>query len=292
MELNYIVKENDSYKTINQILLSEFNLSTRLTTKLIKDKRIYRNENIADSRDSVHDQDIILVDLNYEEDNSNIIPIRMNLKIIYEDEWLLVVDKPFGIAIHPSRSHYDDSLSNGVRSYFDSIGLKKKIRPVNRLDYDTSGLVIFAKCEYIQEQLIKQMLQGTFYKEYICIVEGIINSKQGLINLPIARKQGSIIERCVHTTGQNSITHYKIIQEFEDYSLVQCKLETGRTHQIRVHMKEMGHPIIGDTLYNKSSNLISRQALHSSMIECIHPITKETLTFTSPIPKDMKALLQ
>ncbi len=292
MELNYIVKENDSYKTINQILLSEFNLSTRLTTKLIKNKRIYKNGNIADTRDSIHNQDIIIVDLNYEEDNSNIIPTKMNLKIIYEDEWFLVVDKPSGIAIHPSILHYDDSLSNGIRYYFDSIGLKKKIRPVNRLDFDTSGLVIFAKCEYIQEQLSKQMLQGTFQKEYTCIIEGVMNPKQGTIKLPIARKQGSIIERCIHITGQNSITHYKTIQEFEDYSLVQCKLETGRTHQIRVHMKAMGHPIIGDTLYNKSSNLINRQALHSSKIGCIHPITKKFLNLNSKLPDDMSSLLK
>lgn len=170
MRLTYIVQENDNYKNINEILSNEFHFSTRLNTKLIKNKRILKNNIVTDTRASVISGDTIFADFDYDEDNSNIIPTKMNLDIIYEDEWFLVVNKPAGIAIHPSQLHYDNSLSNGVRFYFDSIGLKKKIRPVNRLDLNTSGLVIFAKCEYVHEEFIKQMQDGIFKKEYLCIV--------------------------------------------------------------------------------------------------------------------------
>ena len=170
MKLTYIVQENDNYKNTNEILSNEFHFSTRLNTKLIKNKRILKNNIVTDTRASVISGDTIFADFDYDEDNSNIIPTKMNLDIIYEDEWFLVVNKPAGIAIHPSQLHYDNSLSNGVRFYFDSIGLKKKIRPVNRLDLNTSGLVIFAKCEYVHEEFIKQMQDGIFKKEYLCIV--------------------------------------------------------------------------------------------------------------------------
>lgn len=288
MELKYRVKENDSYQNINEILSIEFHLSSRLTTKLIRSQQIFRNGIVADTRCFVNKGDNITLNLNYEENNSNIVPTKMDLDIIYEDEWFLVVNKPAGIAIHPSRLHYDNSLSNGVRHYFDSIGLKKKIRPVNRLDFDTSGLVIFAKCEYIQEEFSRQMMNGSFQKKYLCLAEGLIEPKEGTINLPISRKPGSIIERCIDKNGQKSITHYKVLKEFETHSLVQCKLETGRTHQIRVHMKAIDHPILGDTLYGDSSNLIDRQALHSYKIKCIHPVTKKTLQFVADLPEDMK----
>lgn len=291
MELKYVIKEDDINKTINEILLNKFNFSNRLLTKLIKNKRIYLNSNVIDSRYKVNHVGIITVNLDFKEDNSNIIPIKMNLDIIYEDEWMIVVNKPSGVPIHPSRLHYEDSLSNGVKYYFDSIDLNKKIRPVNRLDLDTSGIVIFAKSEYIQEQFSIQMSKDIFKKEYLCIVEGYLNEKSGIINFPISRKEGSIIERTVNTSGKPSITHFTVLKEFDNYSLVNCKLQTGRTHQIRVHMKHFGHPILGDTLYGKKSNLIDRQALHSYKIECVHPVTKEKLIFIAKLPDDMEYLL-
>ena len=288
MLLEYTNK-NDSYICINDILFKEFHISTRLRTKLIKNKCIYVNNNICDTRDKISIGDTITVDLSLDEDNSNIVPTPMNLDIIYEDEWLLVLHKPAGIAIHPSMLHFDTSLSNGVKYYFDSIGLKKKIRPVNRLDLNTSGLVVFAKCEYIQECLSKQMENKTFKKEYLCIVSGKFKDKVGTLNLPIARKKNSIIERCVNNNGQKSITHYEVLQEFDNYSLVKCILETGRTHQIRVHMSYIGHPLLGDTLYGKSSPLIDRQALHCSKLEFIHPISKQNMIFTCELEEDLKA---
>ena len=160
-------------------------------------------------------------------------------------------------------------------------------------------MVIFAKCEYIQEEFSRQMNENIFKKEYLCFVDGILDEKSGKIDLPIGRKPGSIIERCIDENGQKSITLYNVLQEFKGnpqknippFSLVSCILETGRTHQIRVHFSSIGHPLLGDTLYGKPSHLISRQALHSYRVSFIHPITKKEQCFTCPLPNDMKDLL-
>lgn len=291
MELLYEITENDFNKTINEITLKEFNFSNRLLTKLINNKNILFNGIGVDTRTLITNPGNIKIDFNYDEDNSNIVATKMDLNIVYEDEWMLVINKPAGCPIHPSRLHYEDSLSNGIKYYFDSINLNKKIRPVNRLDLNTSGLVVFAKCEYIQEQFSNQMANNLFKKEYLCIVDGISKEKNGIINLPISRKQDSIIEREINSNGKDSITHYTVLNEFDNYSLVHCKLETGRTHQIRVHMQAIGHPILGDTLYGKYSNLINRQALHSYKIQCIHPVTGKKLIFVADLPSDMKKII-
>ena len=189
--------------------------------------------------------------------------------------------------------HYENSLSNGIKYYFDKIGLKKKIRPVNRLDKDTSGIVIFAKNEYIQECLVKQMKKNVFSKEYLAICEGIFEKRSGTITAPIARKENSIIERCVKEDGDISITHYNVlkINSSYNYSIVKLLLETGRTHQIRVHLSHIGHPILGDTLYGNGSTKINRQALHALKVSFVHPISKKEVCYIAPIPNDMKNLL-
>lgn len=291
MNLSYTVQSKDINKTINDILINEFGLSNRLRVKLIKNKKISCNNQLANTLNFVQVEDIICVDLSNDEDNSNIVSTNMNLDILYEDEWFLVINKPAGIAIHPSNSHYADSLSNGVKTYFDKIGLHKKIRPVNRLDLNTSGVVIFAKCEYIQEQFSKQMLNHIFQKEYLCIVDKNLEKPSGTISLHISRKPNSIIERCVNENGKPCITHYEVLENLENYSLVKCKLETGRTHQIRVHFSAIGHPLLGDTLYGSPSSLIDRQALHSYKIELFHPVFKKKMSFECNLPLDMKSLL-
>ena len=253
-------------------------------------QKILLNNKICDTRSIANVGDVITIDFNYEEDNSNIVPTQMNLDIVFEDDWLLIINKPAGIATHPSVLHFSDSLCNGVRFYFDSISLKKKVRPVNRLDLNTSGLVVFAKCEYIQECLISQMKSNVFKKDYLAICDGIFEDKVGVIDLPIARKENSIIERCISEDGQISITHYEVLNEFDNFSLVKCSLETGRTHQIRVHMSAIGHPLVGDSLYGNISNLIGRQALHCYHICFSHPIFKNNLDFVCDLPNDFKKL--
>lgn len=287
MILEYIVKDN-KYQNINQILKQEFNISARLLHKLIVEKHVFLNNMAIDTRNSVVPGDFVTVNLDFEEESENIVSKQMNLDIIFEDDGLLILNKPAGIAVHPSILHYEDSLSNGVKFYFDSIGLKRKIRPVNRLDLNTSGLIIFAKNEYIQECLIQQMKTATFKKDYIAIVSGRFDKSSGTINLPIARKENSIIERCVSPEGQEAVTDYCVLQEFDDYSVVKCSLKTGRTHQIRVHMAAIGHPLLGDSLYGISCDWINRQALHSYKICFIHPVSHENMEFICELPEDMK----
>ena len=289
MKLIYKIKENDSYLNIKELLKAHFNISDRLLLKLKKNNKILVNNNVANINSKLSLKDQVEINLDFEEDNSNIVPIKMDLEIIYEDDAYLVVNKPAGVPIHPSRDHFTDSLSNGIKYYFDSIGLKKKIRPVNRLDKNTSGLVIFAKNEYIQECLVRQMKNDMFYKEYVAICEGKFEKSKETINAPIARKENSIIERCVDESGDNAITEYEVIKYNEkmNYSIVRCILKTGRTHQIRVHMRYIGHPILGDTLYGNTSELINRQALHSFKLDFVHPLLRVPVLYTAKIPDDM-----
>lgn len=290
MKLEYTVTNLTKYESLKQILKEEFSISERLIIKLKNSKQIYLNNEFIHINQKLQIGDIICIDLDFEETCDNIVPTKMNLDILYEDDGILIVNKPPFIPVHPSMDHYEDSLSNGIKYYFNSIGLKRKIRPVNRLDKNTSGIVIFAKNEYMQECLIKQMKSGSFVKEYIALVAGIIDKEQ-IIDAPIARKKDSIIERCVDINGDNAITIIKPLKIFDNYSLIKCILKTGRTHQIRVHTSYIGHPILGDDLYSKKSVKINRQALHAYKINFIHPINKNKIEIEAKIPKDIEELI-
>ena len=296
MKLEYKVTENNKYINIKEILKCHFEISERLLAKLKRNQKILLNGKTTYINHLVHYQDIILIDLDFEENSENIIPSKMDLNIIYEDESILVVNKPVNCPVHPSILHFEDSLSNGIKFYFNSNKFYKKIRPVNRLDKDTSGIVIFAKNEYIQEALIKQMKSNTFKKEYLSILEGHLDNTIGTINASISRKEGSIIEREINPNGEHAVTHYELIKNFminnQKLSLVKFILETGRTHQIRLHSKHIGHPILGDSLYGTSSNLISRQALHAYKISFIHPISKKIICLEIDLPEDMNNIVK
>lgn len=290
MRLAYV--NSSKYSNVKEVLKAEFSMSDRLLLKLKKLDKIYLNGNVTSVNHPVLENNLIECYLDYEEDNSNIIPTEMPLNIIYEDEAYIVVNKPAGIPVHPSMDHYTDSLSNGIAFYFNQIGLKKKIRPVNRLDKDTSGIVIFAKNEYIQECLVRQMKSKEFIKRYIAVVNGNLDNLEGTINAPIARKEGSIIERCVSETGDIAITHYKVLKRKTDFDIVECILETGRTHQIRVHFAYLGHSLLGDTLYGTSSSLINRQALHAYEVEFTHPLSKKKVKYIATVPEDLNKLME
>ena len=291
MNLSYQIDKDEHYDNVLHVLKEQFFLSDRLITKLKKANKIYLNFLPTYTKKSVTVGDTVSVLIDFEEDNSNIVASNIPLNIIYEDDYLLVLNKPANIAIHPSILHFYNSLSNGVKFYFDKLGLKKKIRIVNRLDRNTSGIVILAKNEYIQECLIKQMKTNEFKKEYLAIAKGILESKSGTLNFPIARKEGSIIERTVTSDGDSAITHYDVVKEFNNLSLVHIVLGTGRTHQIRVHFSHIGHPILGDTLYGSPSELINRQALHSYKLTFIHPVTKKVVSLEAPLPNDIKNII-
>lgn len=292
MKLTYTIQPNDNFFNVKELLKLKFQISDRLLVKLKKNKKIWLNSTptFVDSR--LKPFDIVEILIDFEEKSENIIPTQMDLNIIYEDEYYIVINKPSGIAIHPSILHYTDSLANGVKFYFEQKNIKKKIRPINRLDKDTSGIVIFAKNEYIQEFLVKEMKKNTFFKEYIAVCEGMFESKIGTINLPIGRKENSIIERCVCSDGDIAITHYNVLKSLKNTSVVHVTLETGRTHQIRVHLSNIGHPILDDTLYGNPSSVINRQALHAYKVKFIHPITGLNVEYIATIPSDIKSIIK
>lgn len=291
MKLSYTIKSNECFDNIKEVLKTKFEISDRLLLKLKTNNKIFLNGNATNIKTPVNSNDIVEILMNFDEDNTNVVPTKMKLNILFEDDSLLILNKPAGFPIHPSMLHFEDSISNGVKYYFDSIGLKKKIRPVNRLDKDTSGIVIFAKNEYVQECLVRQMKRNEFIKEYIAICEGVLTKTSGVINQPIARKENSIIERCIDSKGDIAITHYDVIKSNQNLSVVHLKLETGRTHQIRVHMAYIGNSILGDTLYGKASNLINRQALHSYKISFMHPVTHKKIELTAPLFEDMEKII-
>lgn len=209
--------------------------------------------------------------------------------IVYEDEDILVLNKPAGLPVHPSMGHHEDTLANYCAYYYHVLQKVHSgfiFRCVNRLDRDTSGLVLIAKNMFSSARLSAQQLNRQIHRTYMAIVTGI-TPESGTISLPIARKEASVIERCVDVEhGESAVTHYIRLDTRNHYSLLQIQLETGRTHQIRVHMKAIGHPLPGDFLYNPDYTHIKRQALHSYRLEFLHPITNIALSFTQNPPED------
>ena len=236
--------------------------------------------------------DCLTINIYEDGESLKIIPVNLPFKVVYEDEDIIVVDKPANMPIHPSMNNYDNTLGNALAYYYKSKGEKLIFRCINRLDRDTSGLTIIAKHYLSAGILYNSMLTREIHREYRAIVEGTMDDDEGTVDLPIGRLDGSTIERCVDfDNGERAVTHYKVISRKNNMTELSLNLETGRTHQIRVHMKSIGHPLIGDWLYNKDNKLLERQALHSYRLSFVHPITQKQLEFVSDIPDDMRGIL-
>lgn len=213
------------------------------------------------------------------------------LSIVYEDDDILVLNKQAGIATTPSPLQPSGTIANGLLAYYEAQDIPYTVHIVTRLDRDTSGLLLVAKHRYSHSLLARDQQKGLIKRKYAAIVPAKLINKQGVIDAPIGRKEGSIIEREVTDRGKEARTYYRVKKESIDYSLLELELETGRTHQIRVHLSHLGHPIVGDSLYGKATNQMKRQALHCVELQFNHPITQLPLSFVLAIPQDMKKLI-
>ncbi|MDU6249713.1 MAG: RluA family pseudouridine synthase, partial [Paeniclostridium sordellii] len=242
--ISYTSEENS---TLKSILLDKLNFSVRSLSKMKREQSVLVNGKFKKPSVNIEKGDLIEVKIN--EEMANFIQQDLNLDIIYDDFDLIMVNKPPFMVVHPTKSHVDNTIANGVTDYITKKGEKVKIRFVNRLDMNTSGLVIVAKNAYAHHTLSTDMSNNKVEKKYITIVKGILENDFGTIDEPIYRPEGDSIKRIVDERGQRSVTHYKVLQRLNDATVLEVKLETGRTHQIRVHMNYIGHGIIGDELY-------------------------------------------
>lgn len=291
--LNYeITEEFSGYSILG--FLKKNGYTHNVITHLKKTEHgIVLNDHWAYVTEKLNVKDQLLITIIEEELQTSIIPIFGNFEIIYEDEDILVINKPAGMPIHPSMGYHENTLANAVLYYFKESGNLVPFRCMNRLDRDTTGLTVIAKHMLAAGALNDQMKNRQVHRTYFAICEGKVNPS-GTIDAPIARKDDSTVERCInYEHGEHAITHYTLISydAIKDLSYVKLSLDTGRTHQIRVHMKYIGHPLIGDFLYNPNYAYIHRQALHAGELSFIHPITKEKMHFSSDLPIEMKCIL-
>ncbi len=290
--LEFNVKKEEEGLALSEYLRNVGELSSRFIKKAIREGRISVNKNIERLSYKLKVGDIIEAQINREEEQ-NIIPEKMELKIIYEDKDIIVVDKPKGIVVHPTKRHFSGTLSNGLLYYFKEKGENSIVRLVNRLDMDTSGLILVAKNSYSHMALSRDMVKDEFVKSYLAVVHGNFDVKSGVIDKPIYRVGEGTIKRIIDDRGQRSITRFQVIDNYNDADLVKLTLETGRTHQIRVHLSSMGHPIFGDSIYGEEEvEYIDRQALHAYRLEFPHPTSREIIKLESQIPEDIASLIK
>lgn len=236
--------------------------------------------------------DILTVKFPEEFKSDTMLGEEITLDILYEDAYLLVVNKPAGMSTIPSREHPTGSLANAIIGYYEKINHAATVHIVTRLDRDTSGLVLIAKHRHIHHLLSKQQKNGKVQRVYEAFAQGVFSENRGTIEQPIGRKRDSIIEREVQQEGQYACTHFKVIKQYPVFAYVQLRLETGRTHQIRVHLSYIGHPLLGDDLYGGEALYMNRQALHCGHLTFLHPIKKEMLQIEISMPLDMQRLFE
>ena len=286
-DFKYIVTAEDMGLTVGEIVKKRFNFSSRLKSKIRQERLTYLNGSNVQGyiKPKIDDEIGICLPKEKSDFPKEDIPIFP----VYEDDDLLIINKQAGIIVHPTKGHPLHTIANGLMTYMENTLKPFKIRFVNRLDMDTTGLVIIAKNSNAQNQLTKQMQTNTITKEYVALVNGLLEKDEFTIDLPIGRPDMDRVERCVMEDGSPSITHVKVMERYSTgFTLVKLILETGRTHQIRVHMSHIGHPVTGDYLYGGAKPfLIERQALHAERLTFNHPVTGKRITVSAKMPKDM-----
>lgn len=296
MKFTYKIDKRYEGMLLRDYLRDELHLSTRLIKKAKSPNgKLLINGVKKTVRYSLRVGDTLQIIFPPEEKSESLRPEYIPLHIMYEDEHVLIVNKPSGMATIPSQFYPSGTIANGILYYYEQRKLPYTIHIVTRLDKDTSGLVVVAKHQYCHSLLSTMQRKNELIREYEAVVTGHLDRKIGTIAAPIGRKTDSIIERTVTPTGKNAVTHYEVVHETGCLTLLRIRLETGRTHQIRVHFAHIGHPLVGDHLYGKEKKdieLLHRQALHCSYIRFVHPFTNKTIEVHSSLPDDVKKLLQ
>lgn len=287
MKLTWTVPEGHRPVMLRTYIRGSCGLSSSLWRRVKWNGRVTVNgETVRNARMLVVPGDRILCEWS---EASDIVPVSIPMSILYEDEWLLIVDKGPGMIIHPTHKGLQNTLVNAVAGYFHERHIEAGIHPLYRLDRNTTGVIAVAKSAKVQFDLTRSHDQ--IQRHYIALAAGHLEQAAGRIALPIGRKDGSIVEWQVRRDGKPAVTEYTVLGRGEDFDVLRLRLHTGRTHQIRVHLSHLGHPLLGDDLYGGPCEKIGRQALHAADIEFIHPVTKEMVKVEAPLPADMKRLV-
>ncbi len=279
---------------LDKFLAENTEYSRSLILKMLKDGYVLVNGNVEKPSYKVNIDDEIEIKDGFIKD-TKVEAKKMDLDIVYEDDDIMVINKPSGVVVHPGNGNYDNTLVNGLMYYADNLSDGyEEYRPgiVHRIDKDTSGLIIIAKNNKSQEILSEYFKEHSIKREYIALIHGILDSDSVLIDAPIGRDESS--RKMMKVTSKNSksaITHVKVLKRYKNFTLVKCRLETGRTHQIRVHMKYINHPIFNDPIYSKDKATEFGQYLHSYSMEFNHPITNKKMYFECPLPKEFQDTL-
>lgn len=287
------IEQKDSGKSVTQIARQKCGISSSLLKRLKYPGGILCNGKAARTIDTVNAGDLLRFCLS-DRRESNIQPEQIPLKILYEDEDILLIDKIRGMSMHPSITEQSGTVANAVQYHFNQQGQTSVFHAVNRLDKDTSGLCLIAKHQYAHAVLSAQIQAQSLHRRYYAIVRGAVMPPENRIEKPIKRAEGSILQRVVSLDGKPAVTNYITRKRTENYTLLELRLETGRTHQIRVHLSNIGYPLVGDWLYgfgDTEKAVINGQALHSCYLAFTHPVTGRKFTFLSPLPEDMQILL-
>lgn len=290
--LSLKVGEQQNDISLSQFLKDEVSASKPIIHFWMEHQKVRLNQKTAHHAVKVNTGDQIIIDL-FETEESDVTPEYGELEVLFEDEHLLVVQKPAGRPTHPNEKGQTGTLANLVAFHFQANGEEKRVRHIHRLDQDTSGTVIFAKHRLAHAVLDQMLSKKAINRTYLAIAQGLFKKKKGTIQAAIGRDKHHAIRRRVSPTGQSAKTHYEVshLNKRLQMTAVKLRLETGRTHQIRVHLSSLGHPLAGDTLYGGKRDLINRCALHAKQVDMNHPFTGEKLTIKAPLPPDMAELM-
>ncbi len=289
--LTHRVRREEAGKMVRQVLRNRFRFSRRMFRRLKEARAVEVNGDTVFITSRVYEGDRIRVRLPGDE-GAGVEPQPVPVHLVYEDEDIAVIDKQPGVVVHPTKHDPDHTLANGLAHHWQERGEFHLIRPVTRLDRDTSGLLVFAKHPHAHARLSAQMQQKRYRRDYVAVVHGRLHSGQGSVDQPIARSRTHPRLRTVSPEGAKALTHYRVLERFPQATLIRLRLETGRTHQIRVHMAHLGHPLLGDTMYGGKGDRIGRQALHALHLSLYHPRDGHPHSWTASLAADLKQLLE